>query len=203
MIRPEKPEEQKTWLDKLPKLGRVSQLILLVGIFLIAFIPLWVIYQQQPSKQASLGQELSLLQRILAVPETQAPSKDKLGAELSQLEKEAESNKEHFPNPDQGTEIIDRMLDIAQSNDIDITQTQTSTSLQSIDEDKDETEWVVLTIEIDLTGQVAKFQNFLLDIDEELPTCEVNTIDFTLAVDETDEDTANLKIDVFCYASNE
>ncbi len=52
MQQPGNTEKQKGVLDRLPKLGRVSQLILIVGVFVLIFVPLLLIYQQQEPKRS-------------------------------------------------------------------------------------------------------------------------------------------------------
>jgi len=187
-------------LDKLPKLGGASQLMLLVGIFLILFIPLWVVHQQQPARQAELRHELSLLEKILQTPTTK---KETLEAEIKQAEAKTEAAKAIFPSPDQSTETIDRLLELAEFNNISVTETKVSISKETITVDGNEIEYPVVTLNIKLQGQVPMFQNFILALDDNLPTCEVTEVDFTIAEEEGEEDTASLKIDVFCYEGSE
>lgn len=198
MITPEQPERKKSLLDRLPKLGRVSQLMLLVGIFLILVIPLGTIYVQQPARQIQLKGALSNLETILALPRTE---KEELEAELRQAEAELDAARAVFLSPDQSPEIIDRLLELAESNDIDVTKTQVSVS----DEDADEgtSQYPVLTFKVDFDGQVPKFQNFLLALDAALLTAEVKEVTFTIAEEEGEEDTATITIDVSCHEGGE
>ncbi|MBN2463348.1 MAG: hypothetical protein JXB43_07080 [Dehalococcoidia bacterium] len=194
MIQPESPEKKKGILDRLPKMGRISQLVLLIGIFLIIFIPLMVIYQQQPRVQAVLETTLSNLQKILSVEET---PKARYEAELAQVTAETEAAKALFPNSSQTPEIVDTLLELANLNDIYVTQTKVSTS-----QPKDSI-GPLLTVELGLKGQVPKFQNFLLALDTSLPTSQIKKLTFTIA--ETGEvyDTAKITIDILCYESGE
>ena len=198
MIRPEEPEQKKSFLDRLPKLGRVSQLMLIIGIFLILVIPLGMVYVQQPARQIELKGTLSNLERILEAPTTE---KENLERELSKAEAELEAAKAAFLSPDQSPEIIDRLLELAASNDIDVTQTQVSVSEEDADEGA--SQYPVLTFKIYLEGQVPKFQNFLLALDAALLTAEVKEVTFTIAEEEGEEDTASITIDVSCYEGGE
>ena len=189
MIQPE-PEKKKGFLDRLPKLGRVSQLVLLIGIFLIIFIPLMLINNQQPAKQAELKATLVNLERILAVEET---PKAKFEAELAQIEADTETAKAIFPNTSQSPKIIDSLLELAELNDIYVTQTKVTTSQPK------ETIGPILTIQLGLKGQVPNFQNFLLALDNTLPTSQITQVTFTIAGKEGEEDTANITIDILCY----
>jgi ABC-type transport system involved in cytochrome bd biosynthesis fused ATPase/permease subunit len=191
MIQPEAPEEKKKGLaERLPKLGRLSQLILLIGVFLIIFVPLWLLNQQQPGKQNELRATLANMNSILAVEET---PKAKLEAELAQVQAETEAIRAIFPTTSQSPEIIDSLLEIAELNDIYVTQTKVSTS---------ESEGEIgpsLTIQLGLNGQVPKFQNFLLALDNKLPTSQIVKLNFTVVGEEGEEDTANITIDILCY----
>jgi hypothetical protein len=200
MIRPEEPKGKKGGGIRLPRLGRASQLAIIVGIFLIIFIPLWIIYQQQPAKQTELRGTLSNLEKILAIQET---PKERLESELNQAEVELEAAKDAFPNPNQSPEIIDELLKLAESNDIYVTGTRISASQRALSKTEGAIEWSILTIDISLKGQVPKFQNFLLDIDSQLSTCTVKEATFNIAQKEGEEDIASIKIEVFCYGGNE
>ena len=199
MIRPEEPEQKKSFLDRLPKLGRVSQLMLIIGIFLILVIPLGMVYVQQPARQIQLKGALSNLERILEAPRTE---KENLERELSKAEAELEAARAAFLSPDQSPEIIDRLLELAESNDIDVTQTQVSV-VEEEDTDEGASQYPVLTFKIYLEGQVPKFQNFLLALDAALLTAEVKEVTFTIAEEEGEEDTATITIDVSCYEGGE
>ena len=192
MIGPEEPEKKKSLLDKLPKLGKTSQFVLLIGIFLILFIPLWMYDQQQPPKQAELEHELSLLQTILESPTTKGES---LQSEINQVEAELEAARGVYPDPSQSPEIIDRLLEMAESNDIDVTKTKVSITTRKIGA----MEYPVLTFDMGLTGQVAKFENLILDVSDAFPTSEISVVKMTVTEQEGEEDTASMVIDIFCY----
>jgi hypothetical protein len=190
MTQPEATEKKKGLLDRLPKLGRISQLILLIGVFLVIFIPLWIIDQQQPERQSQLESTVSNLQRILATGQT---PKAKYEAELAQATAGADAAKASFPAPDQAPEILDSLLELAQLNDIYVTQTAvtTSTPTGSIGP--------VLTFTIGLKGQIPKFENFMLALDTKLPTSHIKQFTFTVAGAAEEYDTASIGIDVLCY----
>lgn len=190
MTQPEATEKKKGLLDSLPKLGRISQLILLIGGFLIIFIPLWLIDQQQPEKQAQLKGTLANLQKIVSVAET---PRDIFEAELAQATANTEAAKASFPAPDQAPEILDSLLELANLNDIYVTQTSVSTSTPT------GSIGPVLTFKLGLKGQIPKFQNFLLALDNKLPTSQIRTVTFTTAQKGQEYDTASIGIEVFCY----
>jgi hypothetical protein len=190
MIQPETTEKKKSLPERLPKLGRLSQLILLIGVFLIIFIPIWFLGQQQSKRQNELKATLTNLDRILAVEET---PKTKLEAELAQVTADTEATKAAFPNISQSPAIIDSLLELAELNDIYIIQTKVSSS------QAEKAIGPTLTVEINLRGQVPKFQNFLLALDNTFPTSQIEQVNFTIAGVEGEEDTARITIDILCY----
>lgn len=191
MIQHDTPEKKgKGFLDRLPKLGRVSQLVLLIGIFLVIFIPLWIIDQQQPERQSQLEASLSNLQKILATGQT---PKAKYEAELAQATADSEAAKAVFPSPNQAPEILDSLLALAKQNDIAVTQTAITTSTPS------GSLGPVLTFKLGLTGQIPKFQNFLLALDNKLPTSQIGAVTFTTAQTGQEYDTASVTVAVLCY----
>jgi hypothetical protein len=189
MTQPES-EKKKGFLDRLPTLGRVSQLILLIGGFLIIFIPLWLLNQQQPQRQAESETTLTNLQKILSVEQT---PKAKFETELAQDTAEIEAAKAIFPSSKQTPEILDSLLELAELNDIYITQTKVSTETPG--------KYIgpILTITLGLRGQVPKFENFLLGLDTKFPTSQIKQLQFIVAGTEEEYDTATMSIDILCY----
>jgi len=188
MMQPE-PEKKKSGLEKLPKVGRVSQLVLIIGIFLILFIPIWLFNQQQPAKQAELKATLANLQKILAVEQT---PKAKYEAELAQLTAETAAAKAVFPTTTHTSEIVDSLLELAELNAVYITRTGVSTSQPK------GAIYPIMTIQLGLKGQMPNFQNFLLALDDKLPTSQIQQFIFTAPPEEGVEATATVTINVYC-----
>jgi hypothetical protein len=200
MIQTE-PEKKPGFLDKLPKVGRASQLFIILVIFLLVFIGIYVIYQQQPKTQANLNNTLSNLQKIVGVTET---PKAKYEAELAQVTTDAEAAKAVFPTINQSPEILDSLLQLAELNDVSVTQTKVTTiTPKATKTAANQPLGPILTIELGLKGQIPKFQNFLLAVDSKLPTAQIRTLAFTTAVSETEEDTGRVLIDIFCYGGSQ
>jgi type II secretory pathway pseudopilin PulG len=184
-------EKKRGFLDRLPKLGRLSQLVLVIGIFLLIFVPLWIINQQQPEKQRQFEATLSNLQKILSPQQT---SQANFEADLAQATADAEAAKATFPNPQGSPQILDTLRKLADDNDISITATKVAPSTGSIG--------TVLTVTLNLQGQVPKFQNFLLGLDTALPTSQINRVSFTITGVAGEYDTATVVIDVLCYGGS-
>ena len=192
MTQPES-EKKKGLLDRLPKMGRVSQLILLIGIFLVIFVPLLIINQKQPEIQSGYQATLANMQKIISGETT---PKAKYESELAQATADAEAAKAAFPAPNQAPEILDSLLELAQSNDIYVTNTSitSATPKGSIGP--------VLTFTLGFKGQIPKFENFLLALDTKLPTSQIKQYTFTVATTAQEYDTATIGIEVLCYEAS-
>jgi hypothetical protein len=192
MMQPE-PEKKKGFLDSLPKLGRVSQLVLLIGIFVVIFAGLLLLNRNLETTKTALTGNLANMNKILTIDQT---PKAKYEAELAQTKAATEAVTALFPASDQAPEIVDTLLELASLNDISVTQTKTSSAQAK------GAIGPTLSVDITLRGQVPKFQNFLLDVDSKFPTAQINKLTYTIASGTETYDTAGLTLDIICYDSD-
>jgi hypothetical protein len=185
-------KQKPTLFSRLPKLGRVSQLVLLIGVFLIILIPLILIQNQQKLERNEYEQQIAMLQKILATPYTQAAT---LQDEISQAETTLNVVKNKFPTEYYAKEALNEMFDIADSDGVDIIKAESSIVDLTIVEDAIQTTYPSLLCDLSLEGDSAKIQNFLIDL-KELETCRFNVITINTAVDENSEDTAVISLHV-------
>jgi hypothetical protein len=186
-------EKKKGFLDRLPKMGRISQLVLIIGIFLVIFIPLFVISRQQPQRQAQLNSSLTNLQKIVSIQQT---PKTKFEVDLAQATADTEAAKAAFPSSQGSPQILDTLLALAEANDIYVTATKVSTTTPAGGIGP------VLTITLNLKGQIPLFQNFLLGLDTKLPTSQIRQFTFRVTGVEGEYDTATVVMDVLCYGGS-
>ncbi len=189
-MQPMTTEKKKGFLDRLPKLGRVSQLVLLIGVFLLIFVPLFVINQKQPAIQSGYEGTLANLQQRISGE--QVP-KDKYEADLAQAKADTDAARASIPAPNQAPEIMDKLLELAEDNDIYVINTSiTSTTPKG-------SLGPVLTFTLGFKGQIPKFENFMLALDTKLPSSQIKQFTFTTAATEQAYDTASIAIEVLCY----
>jgi len=198
MIQPEPEKQKKSFAEQLPRMGRASRVALIVGVFLIVFVSLIFVGNQQVPRQAELRKNIVTLQRGLSTG-VQADSQAKLEAQIRQAEAETEAARDVFPTADQVPEILDRLLKIAQANDIGVTRTSVTMSEKPIAIGGKQVPYDVFTFQLSLKGQVPKFQNFLLALGDKLPTSQISAVNIAVAAKETEEDTASVTIEVLCY----
>ena len=184
------PEKQPGVLERLPKLGRISQLILLIGIFAVILAGLLVLNNRMSKDNTSLSTSLADLRNLISIDTTPKASYE---AQLAKANANAEAVTALFPTPDQAPEITAKFMELASINDINITETKISTS-----QPKDAI-GPVLSVELGLSGQVPKFENFLLAVDNEMRTTKVNSLSFSVGTTSEEYDTAVVKFDVYCY----
>ena len=184
-------KRSSTLLTKLPRLSRLSHLIVLIGVFILILAGMLVFVNLQSARQAELKSEMLSLQGILAKPTTERES---IQARINKVEAELESSKEIFPKLEQSPDIVDSLYELAALNDVIITKA--STVIPDLQHEK--TSFPALTFTLSLDGQVPKFQNFILSIHDKYPTSEIREVNITLA-EEGDEDKAVITIDVHCY----
>jgi len=201
----DKEKKKKGILDRLPRLSRASQTILILAMLVAMFVPTYLIYYQQPRTRASLQASLASYQKILAVEET---PKARLEAELKKTEQEAIAVKASYPDPVKMPELVERLIGLAKENGITVTGTKVNVTTlpppKETSKDKGKTTPTeridtILNIELGLKGQVAMFQNFLLALDKEFPTTRIKKVSFTIRSEEGQEDTSELSLLVLCY----
>jgi len=198
MIEPEKEQKKKPLAERLPKISRLSQVILIVGILAIIFIALYMVGAGQAKQQDELRENISMLQRGVSSG-TQEEPRDKLQAQIRQIEAETEAARAMFPEPDQLTEIMDRFIKLAKSYDIEVTSTGVTMTQKKLMIGAAEVAYDVYTFSLSLQGMAPNFQNFLLSLDDTVSTSRINQVTIKLALTENERDAATVSIDVYCY----
>ena len=189
MMQPKIPDKKKGFLDSLPKLGRVSQLVLLIAVFVAIFAGLLLINHQLANRQIQQEKNLALLQRILASGQT---PQAKFEADLAQATAQGEAAQAAFPTPDQTPEIMDTLLQMAEDNDINVVSTKIESATNKGDIGP------TITFTIGLSGQISMFENFMLELDTKLPTSKITS--FAYVVGSSGEyDVGSIKIAVMSY----
>jgi len=196
-MRQDEPKATNPKSVRLPQISPITRLILIIGIVLVLAIPLYLVYSQQLVKQSELNQQLTILQKALGSTESPDVLKKNIGIEMSDAYKNLVTTKAIFPNSDQSLEIIDNLIKLAKTNGIDITKTQVAASTASIKVGTDTIGYPVTSFDINLRGQVSKFQNFLLSLINSVPSSQIKKVYFKIPEKEDEEATANLVLTVF------
>lgn len=198
MIEPQAERKTKPLAERLPRIGRTSQVILIVGILAIIFIALYWVNAQQATQQDELRKNIVTLQRSVSAGTKEEP-RDKLQAQIRQVEAETEAARAMFPAPEQLTEVMDRLIKLARSYDIEVTSTGATMSQKKLKIGATELAYNVYTISLSLRGMASNFQNFLLSLGDAVTTSRINQVTIKLATEENERDVATVSIDVYCY----
>ncbi|GEM_PF-2162951 len=196
-------KKKKGILERLPRLSRTSQTILILAMLVSMFLPTYLVYYQQPKMRATLQASLASLQKVLAVEET---PKARLEAELKKVEEETATAKASYPDPSHIPELVNSLIGLAKENNTTVTSTKVSITKLPPPKETDKktstpkkTVDTILNVDLNLKGQVAHFQNFLLALDKQFPTTRIKKVTFTIESEEGKEDACELSLQVLCY----
>jgi preprotein translocase subunit YajC len=192
---------KKSPLSRLPTLGSASRIILIFGFFVIVFVALFIVGRQQVPKQAELRLNIANLERGLTVS-TQTDASGNLGAQIKQVEAQIEAGQALFPAPDQTPEMMDRLLTMAKEYELDVTSTSMSTTKETLKVGGKKIPYDAYTFNLQMEGLAPNFQNFLLALDEGMPTARIKTVSIAIAKKKGDPDKAAVTLEVLTYRTD-
>jgi hypothetical protein len=186
----EEGKQKKSILDRLPKLSRVSLLILFIGIFLIVIIPLILVQNTEKAKQADYRQQVQMLENIMANPAAQVSV---LEDDIRQAKANLENFQNRFPAEVNNTVAIDELIALADLNNVYIVEL--TSSLRDITVTTDNRKFIKpsLVCGLSVAGDSANIQKFLIELDK-LPPCTINTVTISMALTESDIDVAAIDL---------
>jgi len=161
----------------LPRISTFWWLIIIAAAFLIAITPLVMNYMNETAQQELLITRTRQLQKQYDELKNTAAAQSASPARINQLKAEAESLKLVYRNIDDNLEISQELIDLAWQYDITITSLVVNQSSNKIAG----TEFQVLNYTIGFSGQVANFQNFLLNLGTKFKTSQVISLKITPA----------------------
>ena len=179
------------------KIGTTGRLILLIGVFLVIVVPLFLALSQQQARQIELDQQYAILQKSLASQVAPDTIRKEMATEIRNAEDALDASGAMFLTPDRSPEIMDKLIDLAKSSDIEITKALVGTDTDSIRVGADTLQFPVLNFDISLKGQVSKFQNFLLALNGIFPASELKKVYFNIPEAEDEFATANVVVSVY------
>jgi len=162
------------------KLGKAARTFIAIGITVIVYASLLMVYLGQNTEQSQLDQDLSFVQETTAkysIDEL-ASQKTELESELARLEPAFRVAETRLRQSIDSIDITDTLYELADSNDVDIVKIG-SPSLTS-----KESEGItnsLLSVTMTVEGEVANLLDFILDLTDEFPTSAIEsvTIDYT------------------------
>jgi hypothetical protein len=183
----EEGKEKKNILARLPKLSRVSLLILFIGAFLIIIIPLILVQNTEKAKQADYREQVQMLENIVANPATQVSA---LENDIRQAETNLANYQNKFPEEINNTTAIDELVALADANNVYIVKlTSSLKDITVITTDNRKFIEPSLVCELSVAGYSASIQKFLIEL-YKVPPCIINTVTMNMALTESDIDLA-------------
>jgi hypothetical protein len=188
----EEVKQKKNIMDRLPKLSRVSLLIIFIGAFLIIIIPLIMVQNSEKAKQADYRQQVQMLENIVANPATQVSA---LEDDIRQAETRLDNYQNMFPAEINNTTAIDELILLADLNNVYVVKL--TSSLRDITVTSDGKKFVKpsLVCGLSVAGDSANIQKFLIELDK-VPPCTINTVTMSMALTESNMDTAIIDLQI-------
>lgn len=174
----------------MPKISRITQLILVLGILLILFVALFMVWQGQVKAQENLKKELTSARTILAKPSP--PKLTDLEAKIRAAEAELRATEALFPPLEQSLDITDNLFKLAKQSQLEVVGMSTAIIKKKIDK----VDYQVIHLELELEGQIASMVGFIDKLKTELPTAEIVSVslDKSVEVKELDKGKVGLYI---------
>ena len=184
------------------KLSKTAWLILGIGIFVIACGCLYMLYSQQAGEQEELADSLAVAQG--ALPQLVSERED-LESQLTQWEgqlAEAASSlvkiEARFPESVQSIEYDERLFEIADDCDLEITSL---TASELGDKKVEDVTYAVTSFGVEVEGEVADILDFVNAIatSEYFTTATMETVNMDIPEPEEEEDKPSATIGLVIY----
>jgi hypothetical protein len=189
----EERKQKKNILDRLPKLSRLSLLIIFVGAFLIIIIPLIMVQNTEKTKRDDYRQQVQMLENILANPATQVSA---LEDDIRKAEASLENYQNRFPEEIYNTTAVDELVSLADSNNVYIVKlTSSLKDITIVTSDKRKFVKPSLVCGLSVAGDSANIQKFLIELDK-VPPCMINSVAMNFALTEYDVDVAIIDLQI-------
>jgi replicative DNA helicase len=181
------------------KISKNGLLLLTIGILIIVFANLSAMHSQQVNGQNELNDELDMaMTRVSKLQLEQfTADKEKLEQQLSQIMDEIDAEKSVLSPSVTSIDLSDKLLGIADENMVTI---KSISSGGVMDEEMDGIIYSALPITLEAEGGLFKLRSFIYDLNDELATGTVKSVDIAVA-ESTDYATARINLIVYAYLS--
>lgn len=169
-------------------------MILILALFLIVMVPMVTGYIDQTTQQAAVQLQIDQVQLQIDEVKAKISSLTSVTAEAAKLKADVETARLQYKNIGDNPEVSKVLMDLAWDYDITITGMIVSQAVNKVLG----TDYPVLSYSMNLTGQVANFQNFLIAAGRKLPTTQFTSVIIKPATVEGELDTATMNLQVYC-----
>jgi hypothetical protein len=161
------------------KLSKKSWLIIAIGIFVIAFAGLWLVYSEQLAKKGKLERELNAAQvklNAINIEQLERRQSD-LAQQLDQTLASSRDAREVLSQPMESLTVSTILFDIAEANGVNIKEINSSgTSKEDVYGVNCQTLPITAQVEGELTNLVA----FVTQLNNDMATGVVKSVEITI-----------------------
>jgi len=161
------------------KLSKKSWLFIGIGLFLIVFVSLWVVYSQQTSVKNQLKEELNLAKlRLSSIQVEQlADRQGELEQQLEETLAQSEAARETLSRPMSSIIISDILFSTAEANSVNITEISSSAAgsvaLEGVP-------CLALPLTAKIEGEVNNLVAFITQLNGDLPIATVKSVNLDI-----------------------
>jgi len=162
------------------KLSKKSWLFIGIGLFLIVFVSLWVVYSQQTSVKNQLKEELNLAKlRLSSIQVEQlADRQGELEQQLEETLAQSEAARETLSRPMSSIIISDILFSTAEANSVNITEISSSAAgsvaLEGVP-------CLALPLTAKIEGEVNNLVAFITQLNNDLASGIVNSVNVDIS----------------------
>jgi Tfp pilus assembly protein PilO len=182
-------------LQRLPRLSNSIWIILILALFVIVMVPMVAGYMEQLSQQSAIQSQINDVQSRTDALKLKIASQSTATAEAVKMKAELEAAKLQYKDTVNNAEVSQIVMNLAWDNDITITGMSVSQTKGKVLG----SEYPSLSYSLTMTGQVANFQNFLIEAGKRLPSCQFTSVSISPATVEGELDNASISLLVYCY----
>ncbi len=181
------------------KLSRRSWFIISVGVFLIIFAGVWLVYSEQLAKKARAEQELNMAQvRLEAMNLAQMEARQReLEQQLEQTLASSREAREVLSRPMPSLAVSTILFDTAEANGVNVKQIESSGAASQPLEGVPAR---ALPVSAQVEGELRDLVSFVTQLNDNLPTGVVRSVSVTINAPASPR--ASLQLVVYSYQEN-
>lgn len=180
------------------KLGKVSILLLGIGIFVVSFASIGTVHSQQLTEKQDLDKQLTQAQLNLSKVQL-----DELAHKRVELEKQAAETKQDIKNtkealaqPVESIDLSNIILNTAASSKVVVTQMQSSGTTTS---NLEGLPCSILSVSVKVEGTIDNIINFVRESRSAVSNVLVKSVDIHFPKSEDEQPYANIQIVAYSY----
>ena len=181
------------------KLGKRSWLFIGIGLFIIVFVSLWMVYSQQNTVKKQLKEELNLAKTRLSSIQIEqlAGRQSELEQQLEKTIAESEAARETLSRPMNSIIISDILFSTAEANSVNITEVSSSVASSVALEG---VPCLALPITAKIEGEVNNLVAFITQLNNDLASGIVKSVNLDISqLEDNGKSAASIQMMIYKY----